>query len=201
MGGLNFKTMELKKRIDVIYWALGGSIFLHCLVLFFCLFTKPAPQGEEKRTYVLSSILNAKAKGENIKSNALMKSSSHKELLSSEGTIIQAEDSISQSVHSAGHVTTEEFNKFFIEVRSLVELEISKTKSQRPQTRGDLVVLLTIEPSGSIGKVELEQSSGSQKLDRYVISTIEKMSSLEHIPETLQNEKIVFKIPLSFKTI
>lgn len=197
MGDLNFKTMEFFR----IYWALFLSIVLHWQFLLFWGETKTEFSKEKTGPYVLAAFRSPKGMGENKKVSKKINEKILKESSYQESSKNETVGSNSQNLDSTGRNQREDYERFFMDVRNGVEIEMSKTKALRPQRRGDLVVVLTVEPSGTIREVELEQSSGSLKLDTYVVTTIKNMPALEHIPETLKREKLVFKIPLSFKTL
>ncbi len=197
MGDLNFKTMGFFR----ICWALVLSIVLHWQFLLFFGETKKESSNGKNSPYVLADFRSPKGMGENKKvsqkiNEKILKGPSYQERSKN-----QTASSLSKNLDSTGGNQKEDYERFFMNVRNEVEFEISKTKALRPHRRGDLVVVLTVEPSGTIREVELEQSSGSLKLDTYVVTTIKNMPVLEDIPEKLKREKLVFKIPLSFKKL
>jgi protein TonB len=78
------------------------------------------------------------------------------------------------------------------------ELKQYPTSARVDRAEGKVVVKAVINEDGSIGEVEVFQSSGHLGLDKAAVDTMRQAAPF-HLPRPLGQPRITIKIPMSFR--
>lgn len=83
-------------------------------------------------------------------------------------------------------------------VRRVEELKRYPASARVDRAEGKVVVKAVINEDGSIGEVNVFQSSGYPALDEAAVETMQRAAPF-HLPHSLGQPRITIKIPMSYR--
>jgi protein TonB len=83
-------------------------------------------------------------------------------------------------------------------LRRVEELKHYPSSARVDRAEGRVVVRAVINEDGSVGDVEVSQSSGHQGLDKAVVETMRQAAPF-HLPRPLGQPRMTIKIPMNYR--
>ena len=83
-------------------------------------------------------------------------------------------------------------------LRRVEELKRYPASARVDRAEGKVVVKAVINEDGSIGEVEVVQSSGYPRLDKAAVETMQQAAPF-HLPHPLGQPRMTIKIPMSYR--